>query len=173
VPLEHLGYRYVGLDFANPAADLLGDGHALPFADASFDCVFSYAVLEHLHNPFLALRDIARVLKAGGLFLGTVSQGEPFHDSFFHHTAWGMVSLVGTVECLRLERLWTSMDTLRSLADMGRYPRAIRSLLRSLDWLHDKAPFLAPRRMGWSEDDRRLDRLYRSGSLCFLIRKTG
>jgi SAM-dependent methyltransferase len=171
VPLGHLGYRYVGLDFCGPAADLLGDAHALPFVDESFDCTFSYAVLEHLRNPFVALTEIARVLKPGGLFLGTVAQGEPFHDSYFHHTAWGVMSLVSTVEHLQVLRLWSSMDTLRSLADMGRYPRVIRSLLRSVDRLHEAIPFLAPRRMRWPESERRLDRLYRSGSICFLIAK--
>ena len=92
-PIEYLGYRYVGVDYSNPSADLLADAHSIPFSDNSFDCVFSYAVLEHLHSPFMAIREIERVLRPGGLFIGTVSQGEPFHASYFHHTTWGLVSL--------------------------------------------------------------------------------
>ena len=93
-PLSYLGFDYVGVDFNSPAADLLVDAHSIPFVDESFDCVFSYAVLEHLHNPFVAIHEISRVLKAGGWFIGTVSQGEPFHSSYFHHTPWGMLSLI-------------------------------------------------------------------------------
>ena len=82
------------MDYAHSEADLLADAHAIPFADDSFDCIFSYAVLEHLHNPFVALSEVARVLRPGGWFIGTVSQGEPFHSSYFHHTPWALLSLV-------------------------------------------------------------------------------
>ena len=75
-----IGYRYVGVDYSSSSADLLADAHSIPFGDNTFECVFSYAVLEHLHLPFLAIREIERVLSPSGLFVGTVSQGEPFHD---------------------------------------------------------------------------------------------
>src|SRR6476659_4004981 len=43
---EYLGYRYIGADYSSGAADVLADAHSLPFPDRSFDCVFSFAVLE-------------------------------------------------------------------------------------------------------------------------------
>lgn len=171
---EHLGYRYVGLDYASAAADVRADAHFLPFASAAFSCVFSYAVLEHLYNPFLALSEAARVLEPGGVLLGTVSQGEPFHASFFHHTSWGLLSAVAQTPGLRAARVWASgSDTLASLACMGRYPRAIRGLLWVTDRLCRAAPWLAPRRMGWPARERELDRLHRAGSVCFLVVKDG
>ena len=39
---------------------------ALPFDDASFDCVTCVEGLEHLENPFQAVRELARVLRPGG-----------------------------------------------------------------------------------------------------------
>jgi SAM-dependent methyltransferase len=161
----------VGVDYSSPSADLLADAHSIPFGNNSFECVFSYAVLEHLHSPFVAIREIERVLSPGGLFIGTVSQGEPFHGSYFHHTTWGLVSLAQSSIAMRLSRLWCGPGTLRSLATMGRYPRAIRMLLAALDRIDTWAPWLAPRRQVWSRRDKQLDALHRAGSICFAMEK--
>jgi SAM-dependent methyltransferase len=170
-PADHLGIRYVGVDYSSNAADALADAHTLPFLPASFDYVLSYAVLEHLYNPFLAMREIARVLKPGGLFVGTVSQGEPFHDSYFHHTAWGLLRLCEESGLAPL-RLWRSYDTLKALATMGRYPKAGRWLINLLDMLLERAPVLSPRKhFRWSERERKVDALYRAASICFVLRK--
>ncbi len=170
-PMEYLGYQYLGVDYSGSAADLLADAHALPFKPASFDVVFSYAVLEHLHNPFVAVSEIVRVLKPGGVYIGTVSQGEPFHDSYFHHTAWGVLSVAASQPGLEVRRLWASGDTLFSLARMGRYPRVIRALLRALAMLDRRVPWLAPRRARWPAAQKRAEALYRAGGLGFVMRK--
>lgn len=171
IPFAHLKCQYVGIDYTNPNADILADAHALPFKQSTFDCVFSYAVLEHLHNPFIAINEIERVLKKQGVYVGTVSQGEPFHDSYFHHTAWGLISLIQSHSNLELKRIWTSSDTLGSLSRMGKYPRAIKSLISIVDKIHSAFPFLAPRKMKWPTKDKMLDSLYRAGSICFVVQK--
>jgi|GEM_PF-1727660 len=47
-------------------ADLSSD--PLPWPDASFDLVTAWCVLPHLENPFHFVREVARVLKPGGIF---------------------------------------------------------------------------------------------------------
>ena len=47
----------------------MADTYRLPFADASFDVVFANAVLMHLHDPLVALRELRRVLRPSG-FVG-------------------------------------------------------------------------------------------------------
>lgn len=45
----------------------VGDCYALPFPDASFDRVFSHALLEHLTDPARAIAELWRVLRPGGI----------------------------------------------------------------------------------------------------------
>ena len=45
------------------------DRDPLPFEDASLDLVIFASIIEHLYNPHLALEEIARVVKPGGLLL--------------------------------------------------------------------------------------------------------
>ena len=168
---EHCGASYVGIDYSSEQADLLADGHAIPFRDGTFDVVLSYAVLEHLYHPFLAVQEVARVLRPGGVFVGTVSQGEPFHDSYFHHTAFGLLTVLRPAG-LRGARLWSSHDTLHALATMGRYARALRLAIEAVHRIGNAAPFLAPRKFfRWSPRERAVDELHRAASVCFVAEK--
>jgi len=57
-----------------------GDAEFLPFADASFDTVTCLGVFESLPDYTPALREIARVLRPGGLLVLSVpSQISPYH----------------------------------------------------------------------------------------------
>ena len=166
----HYGLRYVGIDYSSRGADILADAHSIPFANATFDVVLSYAVFEHLYNPFVAAQEVARVLKPGGVFAAVVSQGEPFHDSYFHHTAFGVLSILQEA-ALRPIVLWPSYDTLHALAVMGKYPRVLRVMIEATHQV-SRAPFLAPRRMlRWSKRERAVDELYRAASVCFVAEK--
>jgi SAM-dependent methyltransferase len=171
-PFRHLGYEYLGVDVDGSNADTIADAHNLPFDDLSFDVVFSYAVLEHLHSPFVAIREVERVLKPGGVYVGTVSQGEPFHASYFHHTAWGLLSLVQSTETMTPLRLWAGQSTLGALGSMGKYPRVIRALISAVDFADRKMPWLAPRRQMLDARARLMEEIYRAGSICFVVAKS-
>ncbi|HET8775929.1 MAG TPA: class I SAM-dependent methyltransferase [Thermoanaerobaculia bacterium] len=170
-PAQHYGLRYAGIDYSSPAADLLGDAHAIPFRDGTFDAVLSYAVFEHLHNPYLAAAEVARVLRPGGIFFGVVSQGEPFHESYFHHTTLGVLAILGFAG-LAPQRLWPSYDTLHSLATMGRYPRPQRLLIELVYRFGRAVPFLAPRKFfRWPEREKQIDELHRAAGIAFVAEK--
>jgi ubiquinone/menaquinone biosynthesis C-methylase UbiE len=57
--------RSIGLDLAL----IQGDSLALPFADASFDCVVLHLIVAVVPRPAQALAEAARVLKPGGKLL--------------------------------------------------------------------------------------------------------
>lgn len=58
--------RHVAQQLGIQAQYVVADGRYLPFADRSFDQVFSYSVLQHLspQNVGLILQEIARVMRA-------------------------------------------------------------------------------------------------------------
>ncbi len=67
------------------------DGVKLPFADASFDIVFTQQVMEHVRHPDALIAEVQRVLRPGGLFVGSASGLEPYHSwSIFNLTHYGL-----------------------------------------------------------------------------------
>ena len=53
---------------------------SLEFEDETFDAVLSFAVLEHVKEPLSAVREMVRVLKAGGVLLSRIVTRD--HRSF-------------------------------------------------------------------------------------------
>jgi ubiquinone/menaquinone biosynthesis C-methylase UbiE len=64
----------------------LGDVEQLPFPEASFDIVASRYSAHHYPRPWAALREFARVLRPGGIFLlvDVVSPDDPTQDTFLN-----------------------------------------------------------------------------------------
>lgn len=59
------------------------DASALPFTDATFDCVHSFGVLHHIPDVDIVLAEIRRVLKPGGVLLTSVYHKWSIHTFAF------------------------------------------------------------------------------------------
>lgn len=68
--------------------DVVGDGHALPFPDATFEAVFCEFVIEHVKDPEEFLAGISRTLKPSGFFYLSVPFMQPGHGYGGDFTRW-------------------------------------------------------------------------------------
>ena len=90
---------WIGLDISNSNKNndiqsVLYDGNRIPFQNSVFDIVYSKQVLEHVRFPDDTVKEIVRVLKPGGLFIGSVSHTEPYHAcSIFNWTPYGLIQV--------------------------------------------------------------------------------
>jgi len=90
---------------------VLGSGTALPFASGCFDAALALDVLEHIPDDAAAAREMARVLRPGGLALVTVPAYAFLwsgHDvALFHQRRYVRGQLVQVLEAAGLEMVWT------------------------------------------------------------------
>ena len=78
-------YRTLGV---NGSSDLRGDLRRLPVASDSLDGLVCTEVLEHCEDPGLAVSEIYRVLKPGGLLLVTSPFFWPQHATRHYRDYW-------------------------------------------------------------------------------------
>jgi SAM-dependent methyltransferase len=96
--------EYVGVDIeksghnhADSKVDYYWDGITLPFEDACFDTCVSFEVFEHVFEPQIALAEIRRVLRPGGLLLITTPFAYGEHEipyDFARYTSYGLRHIV-------------------------------------------------------------------------------
>jgi ubiquinone/menaquinone biosynthesis C-methylase UbiE len=73
--------------------------YQLPFQDRCFDAVFSHGLLEHLADPVVALAELRRVLKPGGLIgVRAGDMGGILIDSEFQGPAQGLATYLANRE---------------------------------------------------------------------------
>jgi len=76
-----------------PDVDAVGNGENLPFFDESFDVVYSNALLEHVPEPELILKEMKRVLKRGGLIWGFIPFLQPYHGYPFDYQRYTITGI--------------------------------------------------------------------------------
>lgn len=156
------GYR-PQTTFGAYTCDCHQDIHALTFATGSFDAVLCIEVLEHVADPFQAVRELKRVLRPGGTLLLTTpfmagyhgkraAAHAPDHGSypdFWRFTHQGLqqlfvdfattevVPLDGPIE-MRLKQFYLTnalaLAPLRRLLDSIDRPRTGKATTRHLLW---------------------------------------
>jgi len=88
------------------------DVHNLPFKDGLFDVVFGVAILHHLERPKEAIKEIWRVLKSDGFYIGireglASSSIKPLYRLFGH--GWKEERLFGAVERVYTYEEWAEL----------------------------------------------------------------
>lgn len=173
---ERAGFEYVGLDYACEDASILGDAHALPFKDESFEFLLSIAVLEHIRFPFVMMKEAYRVLKPDGLFIGTVAFLEPFHgDSFYHHTCLGTYNSLReggfAVETVAPSDRWSVLMAQAHMALFPKMPPLVsKALVMPLQGMHRMWWKMARLVSGRASEDRRITTT--TGAFTFIARRS-
>jgi ubiquinone/menaquinone biosynthesis C-methylase UbiE len=80
----------------------VADAERIPYEDATFDLVVGHAVLHHIPDVQLALREVLRVLKPGGRF---VFAGEPTKVGDWYARRLGSLTWKATTTITRLPAL--------------------------------------------------------------------
>jgi SAM-dependent methyltransferase len=97
---KEMGWKVYGLEVSKPAADqarqrgfnvVHGDLAGSGFEEGYFDVVAASEILEHLPNPKSDLREIARILRPGGLFWGTTPNAKALSFSILK-LEWSILS---------------------------------------------------------------------------------
>lgn len=78
---RHAVAEYIGVDVANPAAELEGTVEDIPVPDESFDLVLCTQTLEHVDDPGRAVRELRRVVAPRGRVLASTHGVQVYHPN--------------------------------------------------------------------------------------------
>ncbi len=134
---EHIGVDHKDSLHDQSSVDLFGTAYHIQMDDETFDAAISTAVLEHLEEPELALKECYRVLKSGGIAVYSVPFIWHLHEEprdFYRFTKYGLKYLfekVGfeIIELNALSGFWVTFGQL-SVYNLHRFNRG------PLRWLH-------------------------------------
>ncbi|HEY1536785.1 MAG TPA: class I SAM-dependent methyltransferase [Polyangiaceae bacterium] len=114
--VEHeASFRHTTSATRTRGPDVLYDGKRLPFADGEFDTVLSVQTLEHTPEPQALLREMARVLRPGGVLLLTAPFSFRLHEQphdYFRYSPHGLRVLCAEAgllveRCEPMGNLWS------------------------------------------------------------------
>jgi len=104
--VESVGGEWVGVEpFEGGAHTVIGDAEDLPFENNSFDVVIMDAVLEHIPDVSKAFKEVARVLRPNGVFVGYSAFMECFHEISYSHLSFRALEHYSNINGLKLEKI--------------------------------------------------------------------
>ncbi|QQS35707.1 MAG: class I SAM-dependent methyltransferase [Ignavibacteriales bacterium] len=100
--------------------DVMLTSEILPFENEQFDLVLFTEVIEHIPDPFTAIREVSRILKPGGTLLITWPFNYPMHEipnDHFRYTEFQMERLLknNEINIIRLKRRGNSWSILHTI----------------------------------------------------------
>jgi SAM-dependent methyltransferase len=98
--------EYVGVDVANPAAELEGTVEEIPVPDGSFDVVLCTQTLEHVEDPGRAVRELRRVVAPGGRVLASTHGVQVYHPNPGDYWRW---THAGLERLFRENGVWSTV----------------------------------------------------------------
>lgn len=151
----------IGVDISwESEADVIADAHYLPFCEASFDQVGTYAVLEHVDNPDKVLAEASRIAKEGAdLRILVPVHSRMLPNFLIYFFTLQFKELVGMYQCNRKgEHKWqfsvSSMEKLLKkhgfqvfnveFSPPDYYGRVNNPFLRMLQGMHRRCPIYRP-----------------------------
>jgi SAM-dependent methyltransferase len=134
---EHIGVDHQDTLHDQSNIELFGTAYQIPVEDASFDSAICTAVLEHLEEPELALRECHRILKSEGIAIYSVPFIWHLHEEprdFYRFSKYGLKYLFEKtgfeiVELKALSGFWVTFGQLL-VYNLYRFNRV------PLKWLH-------------------------------------
>jgi ubiquinone/menaquinone biosynthesis C-methylase UbiE len=157
----------------NLGADIRrADVESIPFPDASFDFVVCVEVLRYLPDSAQCIREMARVLKPGGICLATAA---PVLNLNGYWVVNRVANLIRVGDLVRLKQFFTTSGRLRrEFGAAGFSETAVHGVyLGPVNWIERLAPHSLPRVLkAWESMDRAVADLpfLRQFSNMFLVR---
>jgi SAM-dependent methyltransferase len=142
----HPSANFIMSDFeAGLDVDVVCDVHSLTdaFGKESIDFIICCSVFEHVQRPWIAAREIARVLKPGGIVFVQTHQTFPIHgypSDFWRYTTEALMTIF---EDVRLETLsatyrFPAQIVSEQIPDSGQFPAFLNANIltkKPVDWV--------------------------------------
>lgn len=165
--LRARGFNVAGIDGSeemleharinNPGAEIRqADVEAIPFPDSSFDFVLCIEVLRYLPDSAACIREMARVLKPGGVCLATAT---PVFNLNGYWLVNRIASAVKVGDLVRLKQFFTTSSRLRrEFAEAGFEKTAAHGVyIGPVNWVERLMPSALPRALrAWEKADAAL-----------------
>jgi len=147
------------------------NGTDLPFEKDHFDIIYCNQVFEHVRHPAALLKEIERVLKPGGYFVGSTSQLEPYHSySVWNFTPYGF-QLLTEEAGLRLIEVRPGIDALTLIVRRGLRRHKVFSRWWERESPLNKLIGLVGKIRKQSHQEINATKLLFCGQFCFIVQK--